>query len=307
MQGAVPWYRQKWVRFVGIVAAVALAVSAIAAAALFIVIRNSPQKVIADAVVYSLDSPGTYTIKSDTLDGRLWTKDERYRLAATYEGIPVDIISNANMLYLKTSEPQKLFDKIAETGSFGAMRPTIEKVIGTVQDKWLAINLQAKSVSLPMLDRAQCAIEVKQQLANTNTRGEVTGLYMKENFIAIDTLSDTSGSARYRLSLAADSMRAETFMTEIIQSRFYRSLDACQGWNKTSLNSLRNVSAEVMISKPMRQMTGLVLKGSDGQEARIEADYQTDFAIDIPKNTVDADQLVSGIVSSLLRSYLQGR
>lgn len=307
MQGTVPWYRQKWVRVVGIVAAAMLAVSAIAAAALFIVIRNSPQKVIADAIAYSLDSPGTYTIKSATLDGRLWLKNGQYRLAATYEGIPVDSISNANMLYLKTSEPQKLFDKFAATGSFGALRPMVEEAVGAVRDKWLAVNLQTKSVSLPVLDQAQCAIEAKQQLANTKTRGEMASLFMQEGFIVIDSLSDTSGSVQYRLSLAADSARTETFMREVRQSHFYRSLDACQGWSDTSLDHLRSIAAEVTINKPMRQMTKLVLKNSGKQVAQVTADYQTDFTIDIPQSTIDADQLVGGIFSSLLRSYLQRR
>lgn len=300
------WYRNKWVKITAIALAAISVIITIAAVVTVVIWNGRPEKALIDSLDYALRQPGVYTINSTDLDGKLQIDGERYAADINFEGIPLSAVGNANMLYLRTTEPEKILDKIVPKTSLGPFLPSIREVISSVKDKWLSINLQNQALEFPVLGQIYCATDIKDSLSNNSTaRRAFAASYIANPFLGM-RVTDTN-NARSVYELRFDDEKRLAFLHELEGGDFAEGLSLCQDIRLPVLGDTTQASMTVEVTQPIHKLDKLTIKDKTGKVMKITADYSRSPLIVIPSDTVDMDKIANTVVSSMMRSYLQGR
>lgn len=299
-----PWYSSRWFRIVIVIVAAVSVIITFGIIIGFFIWNSKPEKVLLDALDHSLHQPGMYHIVSKTADINVWNDGRLTSADGIIDGVPMQAVSSANMLYVKSSNPSELFAKVAPGTSFGSAQAVVDRLIATLENKWIAIDLQRQTISSRALTAVQCVIDAKATLAkNQSVSRELAGVYAKNPFLAITTTQTTDADITHDISI--DSATEKRFATQLKQQRFAQTLGSCQ-----QLEAVLPVSsgrATVTISKPHHTLRKLTAKDMSGNATTITTDYGPVPKISIPKETTDISQVSGQIFSSMIQSYLQGR
>ncbi len=301
-----PWYRHKAVRVVGVVLAVLSVLMTIAIAVAFVQWNGRPEKALFDAIDYSLKQPGSYAVSAEGFTASIQVKDRQFAADATVESIPVHLIGNADVLYVKTPQPEQLLEKIVPESSLSQLRPLIGGIVATAKERWLKVNLKDKSLNFAAFDQLACAAAVKNILAfDDTTRRGVAGAYMANPFLVIDSVDKQEKHETY--SMTVDAAKRAEFRKALAKTEASETMPDCIESPMNLLEQLDVKSLRVEVAKPVHRFVSVTLEMPRGGIATMTADYAKKPEIAIPKESVELNQVMSSVFTNMLQTYFKGR
>lgn len=281
-----PLYRRRWFLWVVGAAAVLVIAAGITVFASFLAWRNSPESALLDATQYAMKTPGSYHISAHDVDLTVITGNQRYGLNGTVRGVPIAAVLYGGMLYVKSSQPDKLYGMLMNTQPNEQLQTAIQAIAQTLKDKWIMINLQNTKLQAGQAQGAQCLVQAKDSLANNpHAWNEVQSVYLTHRFVG----ASNAGGGAFNVSL--DGARAGDFLNALFKTDFYHSLTDCASSTVPATGMLNNLQATVTLS-PQRSLQSVTARSQGKTTAVLTASYKDVPAIDLPTDSVSLDQLV---------------
>lgn len=302
----ISWHRNKWVRIAAIVV-FGLIVTAIVAAMAFWALWNSrPEKALFDSIDYALSQPGAYHIKSKDADIRLWVNGQQYQADGVFSGIPVQFVGSANLLYIRSSNPQALADKITSVPKQGALASIITPELNNLKDRWISVNLQGQSFRPALVDQFYCTTNTRDALSgNTASRREAYAAYTTNSFLKLTKANENGDVSTYDVSF--ESSKYDSFAAELRNSELLDSSSGCDSVELPDGKQLENVSVTLDITKAQHRIKKMTIHDNSNHDTVVTADYDAKHEITLPTDAIDMDQLLNGFFKSFIQSSIQRR
>jgi len=296
------WLRQHWPRVVFFVVGLVAIVFIGLAIVLFMAWRASPEKALSDAVQYAVDAPGSYSITMNGDAMTLATDGQRQSLKGTYRDMPFEAIVDGNVLYVKSSTPDKFASMfVPKSGLLPAVVPVINQVVASLKDRWVSMDTSKLPYIGTDTNNMKCLLNARSQLVtNRMAKGELADSYASNRFLDIQTKSTTATEATYHVSLNEEKVNA--FADKLSTTKFYQSLSSdCSGFvgDFKKLGS-KPVGIDVTITKSEHRLKTIVM--GDVHVAANDASVDT---ISIPKDAVAYDSLAMTVTESVFKSLWQ--
>lgn len=293
-----PWYRRRWVKLTAIIVAAVVIVVAIVAAVLLFVWNSSPQKALLDATTYALETPGTYHVTAASTDITFTSDNQKYAASGTVYGVPLDVVVLGDTLYLKSSDPERLYDVFVNSSSTASVAPLAQNVLAAIKDRWISFNLFSSPVKSTGISATSCFVNGRDVLVHDGAaRQQIAMTYLPHQFMTIATQNQST----YRV--AFDGPKLSAFMTDIAKTNVYQSLPSCtQAIDPTHLPVPNGATATVTLNSK-HILSSLILNDHGAQIAKVTAKYGAVPAITTPSNALSMDQLTNTVFQSLAKSF----
>lgn len=306
LQQVAPWYRRKWVRIVGIMLAALSIVVALGVVVLAVQWNSRPEKVMFEAIDYALKQPGSYHMTSDTIDIKLAVDGRQYAVDATVDSVPLKAVVNADVLFIKTPQPEQLVEKIVPASQLASLKPVIGGIVSESKDKWLQINLKNKALDFPVFDQLGCALKAKSVMSSSDdARRSVTTTYLKHPFLVFQTTESSDTSVTYNMTL--DDKKREEFREALWKTDVKQSVSECVETPIPVLENLDVTALTMEIAKPIHKFQKLTLMAGDKNVGVVTTDYSKKPVITIPEDATNLDQVVGSVFTTIMQSYFRGR
>lgn len=300
-KSSLVWYRQRWVKWTAVVVVALAVLAAIIAAAAFAIWNNSPQKALLDATNYALKTPGVYHFTSDVADIDFTANHQQYAVTGTIDGVQVDAVVLTSTLYLKSSDPQHMYDLF--TGSSPDKTNSLTKsLLKTVKNRWVEINMSSPPIKATGIDATNCWVAGKDVLANDDrARQEVLATYLTHQFMTVSP----QGQATYHL--AFDSAKLSSFLASLSETQAYQSVPVCsQTLNLSQVEVPSGMAATVTLTADKHALSSIEFTDESGRPAKLTADYDKVPAVVIPADAVTLDELAGKVFQSFFGQLLDG-
>lgn len=305
-QQSTPWYSNKWVKIVGIVLATLSVVVALGAVVLAIQWNSRPEKVMFEAIDYALKQPGSYHVTTPTIDMRVAVDGRQYSVDATIDSVPLQAVVNADVLFIKTPQPEQLVEKIVPASELASLKPVIGGIVSSSKDKWLQINLKNKALDFPVFDQLNCAVVAKSIMtSNDPTRKAVVGAYLKHPFLDFRTTTTADASVTYETTLS--DQKRQDFRDALWKTDAKQTLSQCDETPVPVLEKLKVTTLTMEIARPVHKFQKITLATEGSKVATVTADYSKKPTITIPDDVTNLDQVVGSVFSAIMQTYFKGR
>ncbi len=297
-----PWLRRHWLAVAFFAIGLVAVVFVVLAIAMFMAWRASPEKALADAIQYAADAPGKYTITINGDTMVLTTDGQRQSLKGTYHDMPFEAVVNGNVLYVKSSTPDKFADMfLPKSGLLPAVVPVVNQVVTSLKDRWVSMD----TAKLPYIgadtNTMKCLLSARSQLVtNRMAKGELADVYASNGFLSMQTKTTTATEVTYHVNI--DKKKLDVFADKLAATKFYQSLtNECAGFDQVLKNSgAKPIGADVTITKSDHR-----LKTVSAGDMRITAQDTQVGTIDVPKDVVAYDSLAMTVTESVFKSLWQ--
>lgn len=303
---------------VGLCLAIAL-LAGLAGAAVYSLVKNNPDKVVADAVFRALKSNTvtfTGTVKSgQTIDapfsgasagtkGAKFTFDATLKFDSKAHKIGTDMILDRDgNVYLGAGGIQSALgsDLVADAVNTGTYSNELAKKL---DGKWLKISSDQLQPYSRKVAAVQSCIEtvIKKNQSDEPLLGNVAEIYKQHVFMKVTgTLGTDNGSTGYTVQIDSDKLKA--FLTEFKKTPLYTQLHDCDSATfelnpekfvkNLAGSSLRAQKIELWINN-QRDITKIVVDGSaEGLRGfvTISPQFNQEVKVVVPPNLVTLNEL----------------
>lgn len=294
----VPWHRQRWVVWTMVVAVTITTFALVAVLIALITWNASSEKALLDAADYALKNPGTYQVQAGKdlsivarTDGRLYAVD------GTLKGAPITAVANSSTLYVKSSDPKKLYDTLLGVSASETSRELFGSLLKNLKNQWISFDLKSTSKSSLLFGNIRCFLGSKNAFSAENNAAspEVGSAYLSHPFMTIAK----SSPSQYQLTV--DGKKISAFQGAYSQTKTSKELDSCsQTLASLDTGSLNDAKIKIDLSKSRHVLETLTYEGDASKSVKIKADYGKVEQITAPSNAIDVSQIVGSLIESIL-------
>lgn len=298
-----PWYRGRRVITVGIIMAVFALIALIVLIIMTAIWNSRPEKTLFDSLDYALNEPGSYNITTTemTAEVDVDTK-QRMRINASIDSVPLEAVVDANMLYLKTSDPAGLLGDISQNESLQQLAPILGRLVATVKDKWLSVNLQSQTLPLPIFKQVGCFASGKDRLANDGAAWrDFQMAYAANPFINIQKTGEKSDQVTYDLTV--DGKKRQEFRDALQKGSAKSVMTECEDIQIGLLKQPEGGKITAKIDRPDNRFNELVVTDSSGAVTKITADYSVRPIVTAPQGAVEIESIIKQVLSSMMQTF----
>lgn len=291
----IPWYRMRWFKWL-LASAVVLAVVIAAVATVFLTMWwNGPEKALLDATNYALAHDGQYHIASKQADINVTTGANDYAVDGTYDGLQFNAVLSGGLLYVKSSDPAKLYQLLMGAGDKGLPAAT-QAIADSVRNQWVSVDLNTVTLQAQGAQDTLCVVEEKDGITNDpNARSQWRSAYLMHRFFNMQATRHAD-STTYVISI--DSKTRQDFFAALLKTSFYQGLKDCSQTTDilSSIKATSPLANVTMAAKHVFQSITVDPHGSD--PVTITASYSHVPQVNVPASSTSFDQLAIRLLGS---------
>ncbi|MFI5212513.1 MAG: hypothetical protein ACHQTE_00950 [Candidatus Saccharimonadales bacterium] len=296
---------------------------------------QNPQKVVTDSIINAVHAKtvsytGSFTMTGDTKANLLFNGNAVAGTGSLNAAVTFDIANkpytlNASGLmndkhdvYLKIKNIKSLSDSYRQQLP-PASQPTFDKIIATIEDKWIKMSADDVASYSASASKAQTCLSdtVKKFQDDKNASNEIATIYQNHQFIKIDKkLGSKGGSLGY--SLSSDDTAAVAFARDFKNTQLYKSLHNCDSsftindkdLTGSSTNNGQAPHVELWVSRWSHQITKLLVTDASGSSSQtktsfvIQPVFNGKVTVTTPTNATTLKQLTQDIQTLFLSLYM---
>ena len=292
----VPQHRQRWVAWT-VFMVVTIVIFALVAVS--ISWNVSSEKALLDAADYAMKNPGTYQVQAGKnlaivarTDGRL------YAVEGTLKGVPVAAIASSSTLYVKSSDPEKLYDTLLGKSESKAAKELFGSLLKNLKNQWISFDLESVSKTSSLFGSIRCFFDTKSMIAGaqeSSMLSDAGSAYLSHRFMAIKK----SNPSQYQITVDGEKLSA--FQGAYSQTETLKELDSCsQTFDSFDPSSFNDAKIKIDLSKSKHVLETLTYEGSVLESTKIKADYGRVEQITAPSNSIDVSQIIGSLIGSIL-------
>ena len=292
-----PWYRKRWFKRLAVVSILILAVVSIMAVAAAVIWQNSSERKLLDAANYAVKTPGVYHVTAQATDLNVTLRDQMYAASGTINGMPIDAIFYSGMMYVKSPQPEKLYDFFMGSGKAGQLSIIARVLAPTIANKWISVNLSNITLESQNAQMIQCLSQEKESIShNPNARSQWASTYLGHRFLAISA-NKKPLTTTYQVSVNHKT-RAD-FFASLQKTSFYQSLTTCSK-DTDVLDSLGGISPAASVTLTNNHILQSMIIGPRSKNpVTVTANYKNVPSILVPTDAIGVEQLIIHSIGSL--------
>ncbi|MDB5176992.1 MAG: hypothetical protein JWN75_660 [Candidatus Saccharibacteria bacterium] len=298
----VPWYRHRWFKLSALALGIIVVIAVIAAVILYTLWQSRPEKVFLDTANYALNTPATYKVTTAGTDIAVGVNNQQVVANGTFNNIPISAVFSENTLYIKSPQPEKLYDMYFAQSVPRAFEKTVTTMIANLKNHWISIDLYKMSSLNGTVGTARCGLQMGSQLTSSDVpRTQIGLLYATNPFMNAKATDITPIQSTYHVSI--DQTKLKAFYAELTKLDAFKDQSCTQTSNSFIANDLTGSSADLVITRPDHHLKSATIHGSLST-TNIQVDYSKIPAITVPTDAITYDQIAGSILRSLLPAFL---
>ena len=308
-----------------IVGALMAVIGTVAVAFAYFWYQQSPDRIVMDAVMHSLDA------KSTRYEGKLFLLgspepqitykgafgDGKSKLDVTV-GMPSGIeftqlntstVATKDDLYLKIDQASRLISETAPPAIKETFEPHLSLIRQEVDGKWLKVNPSDIDMYQPITQVSQCAASLFQLFTTSDSSAynKVFDVYKQYPFLKVSESAHSTGQiGKYLLTLDADTY--DQFKEKLYKSAFYASLALCnREAHDIKTNDIRQMAITLTIDKSKREVIDMVMTqgGVQGSKLVLTPVFNETVSVQVPTETARIGDIQAKALRSSVQEVLQ--
>lgn len=290
-----PWYNKGWLKMFSIVIIALIVLGSVAIAVLSVIWNFSQQKALFDAVDYAIQNPGVYKVVAGPNKLDITANRQRYAVTGDFSGLKVDFVIVGNSMYVKTPDPNRLFESLVDQKVKGKLAKIKANLSKSMKNKWVKISLETPPIPSSFLSQINCATDAMDLLAhNPSAWSQLAFLFDQHKIFTVSSPVKSTYTAEF------DGKQVDNFYDDLIQTSSYRSLDNCVGVITIELiEKLQGGGVTVALTQPGHYASTIDVEKDSEKVATIRAEYSGVPTVSVPQDAVSIDQIIIQIIDDL--------
>lgn len=291
-----PWYRKGWLKALTIVLGTLIILGSVAIAILSVAWNFSQHKALFDAADYAVSNPGKYYVDTGENILDIVANNERYAIAGKFSGLKVDMVIVGNSMYIKTPDPNGLFEALIDQNVRGKLAKIKADLSKSMKNKWVKISLETPPIPSTFLSQINCATDAISLMAhNTSALTQLGYVFDQHKIFDVSSPEKSTYLAEFNPD------EVDGFYDDLIQTSTYKELENCAGVITIELfEKLRGGGLEVALTQPTHIASSIEVTKNDKKVATITTDYNDVPRVEVPQDAVSIDQLIIKILDELV-------